>query len=293
LRGWELLLNISHKLSEFSYGYGVTRECEELLVSLGFSVTPFLPSLIHEAEIGCDVHFDKPGFPLLIQFKLGHELKRFRRSSPSMQKPTLNSPFWRFEVDTAEPNGQYDRLLKAEKSGAEVYYIAPKFSNWNDYSFAYKNKRILHESLIMCPSEIENLLQISGQGDGIHKVVYDQNNIAVCSDPTEAQGLTVDAMTSAWRYKLYESKNASLAKIINATLKGFDEYRQIKIYDDLYQTGNDELIYRIVFREYRDAQKRLREDLYSRSKTEDDAEFAALGMEAWELGCQLVAVTKS
>lgn len=285
-------LSISQKLSEFSYGYGVTREYEDLLVSHGFSVTPFLPSLIHEAEIGCDVHFDKPGFPLLVQFKLGHELKRFRRSSPSMQKPILNSPFWRFEVDTAEPNGQYDRLLKAERSGAEVYYVAPKFSNWNDYSYAYKNKRILSNSLILRPSEIENLLQITGQNDGLHKVVYDQNNIVVCSDPTEAQGLSVDEMTSDWIYKLSENKDSILSNLIKETIKSFDNYRQVRIYADLSQADNNEVINRRLFREYRNAQQGVREDLYSRSKTEYDAEFVALGIEAWELGCQLMAVTK-
>ena len=51
------MINLHEKLSEFSYGYGVTREVENLLSRAGCHVTPFLPSLVHEAELGFDVSF--------------------------------------------------------------------------------------------------------------------------------------------------------------------------------------------------------------------------------------------
>jgi hypothetical protein len=37
-------VDLHQRLSEFSYGYGVTREVEQLLVSVGIHSTPFMPS---------------------------------------------------------------------------------------------------------------------------------------------------------------------------------------------------------------------------------------------------------
>ncbi len=44
-------IDLHERLSEFSYGYGVTREVEALMRAVGLTVTPFMPSLIHEAEL--------------------------------------------------------------------------------------------------------------------------------------------------------------------------------------------------------------------------------------------------
>jgi hypothetical protein len=102
------MINLHERLSEFSYGYGVTREVETLLVSVGLYATPFLPSLLHEASLGFDVSFNSPGTVVLLQFKLGSELKRYHRSPPSQSIPPLERPFWRFNVDTSEH--QFQRL---------------------------------------------------------------------------------------------------------------------------------------------------------------------------------------
>jgi hypothetical protein len=64
-------VDLHQRLSEFSYGYGVTREVERLLQSAGLRTTPFLPSLLQEKKLAFDVAFDRPGAPLLLQFKLG------------------------------------------------------------------------------------------------------------------------------------------------------------------------------------------------------------------------------
>ena len=50
-------IDLHQRLSEFSYGYGVTREAERLLRSVGLRPTPFLPNLLHEAKLGFDVAF--------------------------------------------------------------------------------------------------------------------------------------------------------------------------------------------------------------------------------------------
>jgi hypothetical protein len=121
------MIELHERLSEFSYGYGATREVERLLSSVGIRTAPFLPNLLHEAELGFDVGFNKPGAVLLLQFKLGQSVQRFVRRAPTDLVPILDRPFWRFKVNTAEPEGQYETLLKAEQDGADAYYVAPKF----------------------------------------------------------------------------------------------------------------------------------------------------------------------
>jgi hypothetical protein len=108
-----LPVDLHQRLSEFSYGYGVTREAERLLKSVGLRTTPFLPSLISEGKLGFDVKFDRPGKALLLQFKLGEALQRLHWKAKAQPPPALGRPFWRFNVDTAELNGQFD--------GPEIY----------------------------------------------------------------------------------------------------------------------------------------------------------------------------
>jgi hypothetical protein len=106
------MIDLHERLSEFSYSYGVTREVERSLAEVGIKTVPFLPSLIHEAELGFDVAFNRPGVALLLQFKLGQSLERFRRTNTCTTVPTLERPFWRFLLNTAEPDGQYETLLR-------------------------------------------------------------------------------------------------------------------------------------------------------------------------------------
>ncbi|WP_407523749.1 hypothetical protein [Methylobacterium oryzisoli] len=65
------MINLHEHLSEFSYGYGVTREIERVFTAKGLRATPFLPSLLHEAELGFDVAFAGPSQVVMLQFKLG------------------------------------------------------------------------------------------------------------------------------------------------------------------------------------------------------------------------------
>src|SRR5438874_119031 len=134
------MIDLHERLSEFSYGYGVTREVEALLAGVGLQATPFLPSLLHEASLGFDVSFNSSGTVVLLQFKLGSELKRFHRAPPSQPIPLLERPFWRFTVDASEP--QFQRLAEYEQANAEVYYVAPRFSHWAAYDLAFQNGEI-------------------------------------------------------------------------------------------------------------------------------------------------------
>jgi hypothetical protein len=58
-------------------------------------------------------------------------------------RPTLQQPFWRYHIHTAEPDGQFELLLKAEQDGADVFYLAPKFHDRKIYLDAFENRRIV------------------------------------------------------------------------------------------------------------------------------------------------------
>jgi hypothetical protein len=172
------MISLHDHLSEFSYGYGVTRETERLLASFGIVATPFQPNLVQEAQVGFDVAFHAPGLLLMLQFKLGQELRVFRRSHPSQPKPLLDRPFWRFGIDM--DGHQFRRLLASEQGGAQVYYAAPRFSNWLRFNRHYQAGAILHHSLIAKPSD---LAAAAGGASGKHRVLYDQTRRHILSDP--------------------------------------------------------------------------------------------------------------
>ena len=105
------MISLHEKLSELSYGYGVTREAEDHFASVGLHAVPFFPSLLDEGTLGFDAafRFDRPGHFLVLQFKLGEELQRFRRTYPAQAVPALLArPFWRFRVDLK--NAQFRQL---------------------------------------------------------------------------------------------------------------------------------------------------------------------------------------
>lgn len=55
------MINLHERLSEFSYGFGVTREVQSQLEGIGLRPTPFMPNLLNEEELGFDVGFKDRG----------------------------------------------------------------------------------------------------------------------------------------------------------------------------------------------------------------------------------------
>jgi hypothetical protein len=259
---------------------------------------PFLPSLLHEAEIGCDVHFDRPGVALLIQFKLGQELKQFRRKKPSITTPDLDRPFWRFEVDTAEEDGQYDLLLKAESAGAEVYYVAPRFTDWDRYAAAFQSAEVLDHSLMMRPSNIDGKLRAQGEPDGPHKVVYDTRRVYVFSAPIQVGESRKEDVSRSIK-EVVKEREEPMGSALKRILNSFSERREIRLasdaepataYSSLAAASSPREIGRSFQEMKRERTERL-QALGSRSRTEEDAIFASVGIETWASGSQLVAVT--
>ena len=285
-------VELHERLSEFSYGFGVTREAELALASVGLRAVPFLPSLLHEAELGFDVGFDRPGAPLLLQFKLGQAMKRY----VPRPGPHLARPYWRFRIDTAEPEGQYELLLKAQQDGAETYYVAPKFHDWEAYLKAFSDGLILDLSLLVTPTHIRSALDAGGAADGPHKVVYDHAHAYVCSDPLP---LTVTrSLDFAERLRArIEKEDVPLGESLRRVLTGFSERVAIRRNVGA-QVPRSPDIGRVVYAIESDSEAQInirRERLAAfqvRAKSPEDAITAAVGAEAWAAGVQMVMVIR-
>lgn len=281
-------IQLNERLSEFSYGYGITREFEQMLTSAGLSAVPFLPSLLHEAELGFDVGFNQRGTPLLLQFKLGQAMRRFVPGP----RPILDQPFWRFGLNTAEPDGQFELLLKAETDGADVFYVAPKFHDWEIYLQAFESQKVVADSLIVRPSIVRLTLDQHGVSDGPHKIVYDQTRAYLCTKPQPILTINPNSLMDTIKTRL-SHRHETLGETLTKIYQGFSNRESIRRYTTAPSEANERAAYSIPsdvgiqphLREVRLG--RLRE----RASTEDDAIALAVGVEAWSSGAQLILVT--
>jgi hypothetical protein len=308
-------IELSERLSEYSYGYGVTREVEDALGSVGLQTVPFLPNLIHEAKLGFDVGFDlgetfsRQGTALMLQFKLGQSLKRFVRKAPSLIKPPLRRPFWRFNIDTAEPDGQFELLLKAEQDGAEVYYAAPRFTDWSHYLEIFKTKSVVDSSLLIRPSDIRSQLAATGQADGAHRIVYDHVGVYVCSSPAEIREVDLEDLVSTTSERA--RRGVPLGAVVRRLYEGLDKRDEVRRpIEPKPKRGPDDSDYERNIEAYSPGQlrpvvagdrpsepylQRRRENALAqfraRSESEEAALAAVFATEAWAAGAQLILVT--
>jgi hypothetical protein len=259
------MINLHERLSEFSYGYGATQESEALLASVGLHATPFLPSLVHEKELAFDVGFKDRGRVLLLQFKLGQELSRFRRSDPWERIPQLERPFWRFWVDVDAH--QFVRLMEFEDADADVYYVAPRFSHWADYERHFQDGEVLDNSLMLRPSEILRGIQSQRRKAGVHRIVYDRSRRYLCSEPV----------------LLREELPAQIAEHIAARIRHQETSLESQI-QRLYERPRPE------GGPGRFPADRT-EEVFGRATSDIDAMAAVVALEAWSQGAQMVFVT--
>jgi hypothetical protein len=284
------MIELHERLSEFSYGYGVTSEVEILLEHTGLRAVPFLPSLIQEKKLGFDVAFDRPGAALMLQFKLGQSLTRYRRPSPGAPKPVLDRPFWRFSLDTAEPEGQFETLLKAENDGAEVYYAAPRFSDWSHYAGFFERREVLDNSVLVKPSEIRAALDHQGAPDGRHRIVYDRYRVHVCSEPKRISETDPDEAVAKVAVVVRERKEP-VAKLFERLLSGLDNRSSIRreqVNGSAKVSAATDVRYRATS-EFNSIQRSRRlanfQEIY---KSRERAVAATVGAELWTLGIQLI-----
>ena len=286
------MIDLHERLSEFSYGYGVTREAELLLAQCGIQTVPFLPSLIQEKSLGFDVAFDRPGTALMLQFKLGQSLTRFHRPDTSVPPPPLVRPFWRFAVDTAEPDGQFETLLKAEQDGAEVYYAAPRFSDWPQYAYFFEQSQVLDNSVLVRPSAIRQGLDDQGATDGAHRIVYDRFTVHVCSTPRRIPEVGGEEAMTKLAGRIREKKQP-LGVALERIYMGFEDRASIRRHDHVrdeakFVEDGDGLGGRTAGDVARFQRSERLARLGESAQSPDDALAAAIGIELWTLGIQLV-----
>lgn len=297
------MIELHERLSEFSYGYGISREVERLLAARGVSAVPFMPSLLQEKKLGFDVSFSGGGIPLLLQFKLGQSLTRFVRSDLSQPGPALERPFFRFSINTAEVDGQYETLLKAESDGAEVYYVAPRFADWPHYINLFQQEEVLEHSVMVTPMDIRNALIAQGAPDGPHRLVYDRGAVHVCSSPVNVRDVRPTVLAETVVNRVHDGVD-TLGNVMRRVYSGLAERSAIRRPHPLRTSresnveagaerpgltfpGFDE---RLSYASTRLQRAKQLEQLRVRSKSEDDAVAAAVGLEFWGLGIQLFLV---
>ena len=259
------MIDLHERLSEYSYGFGITREVQSLLEGIGLKPSPFLPNLLHEKELGFDVGFSDLGSVVVLQFKLGHQLKRFHRANPLQTIPELDRPFWRFSIDTL--GHQFQRLREFEDENADTFYVAPRFADWGSYDRLFQAGQVLEASLLMKPSDIETAVATQGGSAGPHRIVYDRIRRYVCSEPTELPEYRPNDLASKIRYRIQHS-DMTLEKSIERI---FSRERSSRRTSRLSM--------------------RRREQIVSRFKDPRAGMAVAVGTEAWTQGAQTFFVS--
>ncbi len=133
----------------------------------------------------------------------------------------------RFRIDTAEPDGQYELLLKAEVDGADVFYVAPKFHDWEIYLEAFETRQVVQRSLLVSPSTIRRTLDRHSVPDDEHTIVYDERRAYLCSEPHRIQAVDPGDLAANLRAQI-DGRDRTLAETLDQVYRGFSHRRAIR-----------------------------------------------------------------
>lgn len=167
--------------SEFSYGYSLIREIEDVAGSVlpGNVGRPVLPTLREEKDLGWDVGYVTCAFALFLQFKRGEYVSRPHPDSPTWG--AVGQPHYRFAVDTA---GHQFRALRnfslmTASQPCVVAYAAPRFHKSTSFTRFHLAKEVVANSYGCTPDDVTD------DGD-MHFRVVDRTGVDhwVCSDPS-------------------------------------------------------------------------------------------------------------
>ena len=164
------------EFSEFTYGYTLI---EELSNTYSFKSVPVFPSLREEGRVGgYDAQVNIKGVPFFIQFKRSDYLSRHN----AKYYGKFGTTYFRFHLHALRYSKQHDLLLTLERSGKNVFYVAPKFHENTSLNDFYINKKIVDKSIWVRPSEIGAL-----PDDDAHSVCFNSSGklVLFCSNPRE------------------------------------------------------------------------------------------------------------
>jgi hypothetical protein len=176
----------------------------------------------------------------------------------------LKRPFWRFFVNTAED--QFRRLVHHQTEGAQVFYAAPRFSDWTEYEKAFHKGKVLNRSLLITPLEIRRgTLGVLGP----HRVVYDGRKRYVCSAPVPIDEVEPE--------QFVEQVGASARSPVFSLESRLERLQS--------PSDAEGLLRRVPQTE--------RARIESRAESHAHALAAIIGLEAWLQGAQTLFVTPS
>lgn len=229
------------------------------------------------------------GAPVLLQFKLGQAMRRFVPGP----RPSLSQPFWRYRIDTAEPDGQFELLLKAQQDGASVFYFAPKFHDWEIYLEAFERDQVVRRSLVVTPGAIRKTLDDNSVPDGDHRIVYDRSDAYLCSDPLELDTLDPTELSDRVRAHI-DGERLPIGEILRRVYRGFSRRREVRRPREVRSEEEaDRSLFDIPSDDGRQPQlreRRLRR-LLADGRSQEEAVALAVGAEAWASGAELIFVT--
>jgi hypothetical protein len=147
------------RISEFSYGFALTRELiDKKWNGLQLTAAPFLPSLIAEGQQGggFDVSLQSVNALVFLQFKVSHYMTR--TTAKGVRTGHLSVPHYRFDVHAPRSSDQHRLLLELEQQVAIlpriVRYVAPAFYTEGQFDAAFFANEVSDRSVFVAPSQI-------------------------------------------------------------------------------------------------------------------------------------------
>jgi hypothetical protein len=189
------------RISEFSYGFALTRELiDRKWNGLELTAAPFLPSLIAEGRTGggFDVALQTVNLLVFLQFKVSHLLTR--RTAKGVKTGHMTVPYYRFDVHAPRLSDQHRLLLDLEASAGSVprmvRYVAPAFYTEGEFDAAFFSGTVSDRSIFVAPSQIV-LPDEEEHGVGF---VQPAGTPVVLSDPIKIKGqVSYEAFDQALR----------------------------------------------------------------------------------------------
>lgn len=139
--------------SEFTFGYAIVRQIEEVLG--GRTIAPSFPTPHEEAGKGYDVSILNSGIPLFIQFKRSEVMRNRSCREYKDEKAYLEFPIFRMHLHKSNAFKQHFLMQDLESSGNVAVYCTSAVEDKDELDALYGAGRIFAASTWFSPQEIK------------------------------------------------------------------------------------------------------------------------------------------
>lgn len=130
-------------ISEFTFGYAFLYE--QTHANWGnLQAAPVLPNLQQEQQEGWDAHLPLNATDFYYQFKLSDHLSR--KNAKYMSDGTYAGPYYRLAFHRKDNNRQHQRLRNHAAANPNTYYVAPEFTDTDDFNAAFLARQLTAQS---------------------------------------------------------------------------------------------------------------------------------------------------